>query len=88
MVTLHAENFFRILCLLSADCFSNFLSGIPSVSQTIWIQFRREILTGLIWAGADPRFLEIRIIYRKVWGGLTLLILSLIIFLKYPMKVK
>ena len=40
--------------LLSADFFQNhpfriILSGIPSESQTVWIQIRPDILSGLIW---------------------------------------
>ena len=49
--------FFFFFFLSSADFFffffsiffSNNLSGIPSECQTVWIQIRRDVLSGLIW---------------------------------------
>ena len=35
--------------LSSADFFIKILSGIPSECQTVWIQIRPDILSGLIW---------------------------------------
>ena len=43
-----------MLFLSSADFFQNqlfqkVLSGIPSGCQTVWIQVRPEVLSGMIW---------------------------------------
>ena len=51
--SLHAVKF-CMLFLSSADFFQNqlfrkILSGIPSEYQTVWIQIRPNMLSGLIW---------------------------------------
>ena len=41
--------FFCHLLFFSESTFSKILSGIPSECQTVWIQIRHGILSGLIW---------------------------------------
>ena len=44
--------FFMLFChllnLFQNQCFQKFLTGIPSKCQTVWIQFRMDILSALI----------------------------------------
>ena len=42
-------NFYHQAILFSKLTFSTNLSGIPSKRQTVWIQMRSDILSGLIW---------------------------------------
>ena len=41
--------FCRLLIFLKNQYIWKFLSGIPSECQTVWIQIRSDILSGLIW---------------------------------------
>ena len=41
--------FCRLLIFSKNQLFGKILSGIPSEGQTVWIRFRRDILSGLIW---------------------------------------
>ena len=41
--------FCRLLIFIKINFFEKNLSGIPSDSQTDWIQIRSDILSGLIW---------------------------------------
>ena len=41
--------FFCRLPIFSKSIFQKILSGMPSVCQTVWIQIRPDILSGLIW---------------------------------------
>ena len=43
MLSLSSVDFFKI------NFFSDNISGIPSECQTIWIQIRPDVLSGLIW---------------------------------------
>ena len=45
--------FFVVCCFfLHTHLFLNILSGIPSECQTVWIQIRSDILSGLTWVQA------------------------------------
>ena len=35
--------------LFSKSFFRNIFSGIPSECQTVWIQIRPDVLSGLVW---------------------------------------
>ena len=41
--------FFVVCCFYKINFFKKILSGIPSECQTVWIQIRLDILSGLIW---------------------------------------
>ena len=47
--------FFAGCWFFQNQLFQKILSGIPSQCQTLWIQIRPDVLSGLIWVQIDPK---------------------------------
>ena len=69
--TRYIPNFFFVVCLLFSKTFffPKILSGVPSECQTVWIQIRPDILSGLIWVQTVCKRYQFAkdISYQTVW---------------------